>query len=127
MLTIRKEQKQALEAAAMDRFIVECKRSIEQNAPEWCADKSDEDKQEFVEQMIDFAHDCHLFKEHIIRQLIYYKIEYDFPIPLSPYRRNLLDREEFDEDYRIGQFHDSLSSDEDEMTLINLENEEENN
>ena len=124
MLIIRNEQQQALKIAAMSSFIVNCKQFIEQNAPEWCIDKSDDDKHQFVEEMIEFSHDCHIYNEDSIQRLIYYKIEYDFSIPLSPYRKSLLEREKFDEDYRIEQFHDSLASGEDELTLVTLENNE---
>lgn len=104
MLTIRKEQETILADSMLKTFTFKTLSFLEKYAPSWCEKRGDAEKIEFIDSLIAFAHKHHVFQEINIQKLILYKIEYDFPIPLSNFRHLKLCRESFCESYRIDHF-----------------------
>ncbi|MCM0084224.1 hypothetical protein L4X63_21815 [Geomonas sp. Red32] len=116
MLTIRKEQIEAMERAGMKRFIGKTIDFIRTNSPEWRR-QSDETLTAFVETMISFAEEHGLRKEISIQKLIAYKITDQFAIPLPSQLELILRRPGLDEDSRLEYFLRQL---EDMSPLIKL-------
>jgi hypothetical protein len=119
MLQIRKEHEQAFVDKARATFIAKTLVFLEQNTPDWCSTRTADEQRQFIEEILDFAHQRHIFKAINVQKLVYYKIAYEFEIFLSPYREGQLNRKAFDEAYRVTQLRDSLLSGHD-MTVIKL-------
>lgn len=110
MLIIRKEQIRVLENDVMKRFIHDSLLFLEKNVPSWCHGKSKEEKEKFIREIIEFAHGVDILKEVNIQKLMIYKLLYNYTIPLSQYQKETLSKTGFDEEHRISQFYDLLTS-----------------
>jgi len=108
MFYIREEQNKALSDNLMKSFAARTLLFLRENASTWCKDKDDEKLGMFIDSMIEFAQNHFIFNENNIQQLMLYKIEYNFAIPLTDYKQMRLGRENFGEDYRMSQFYLAL-------------------
>lgn len=94
----------------MRRFAAERISFLRLQAPAWCDNRSKEELNEFVESMIAFAHNYHIYRTANIRTLMALKIEYDFEMPLTGYLHVRTGRPDFDEDYRVAHLSRVLES-----------------
>ena len=109
MLQITTAQNQRLVAEVTQNFVAKCVLFVDNNFADWCADKAADEKQSFVNLMVDFAHAHNVMGELNIQKLIFWKIEYDFAMPLADYQQYKLQRKEFDENYRVAQFFNYIT------------------
>jgi len=110
MFIVKKDLEIKLSEALVKRFIVKTLGVIEKDFPVWYNEKTEEERWHFIKYMIDFAKMNHIITESNIQKLIYWKIEYDYTIPLSKFRESKLNRENFDEQYRMDQFFENITS-----------------
>lgn len=110
MITISPEQDKLLSGKVIQNFAKRTISFLRDSATQWSINKNDDELTIFIDSMITFAHSIFIFDENNIQQLILYKIEFNYAIPLSDYNQMLLGRQYFDELYRINQFHRTLTS-----------------
>ena len=110
MITISPEQDKLLSGKVIQNFAKRTISFLRDSATQWSINKNDDELTIFIDSMITFAHSIFIFDENNIQQLILFKIEFNYAIPLSDYNQMLLGRQYFDELYRINQFHRTLTS-----------------
>ncbi|GAA6170804.1 hypothetical protein NBRC116592_04740 [Colwellia sp. KU-HH00111] len=110
MITISQKQDGLLSSKIINNFVEKTMVLLRHTAKEWCLSKDDDELNQFINDMVTFAHSMFVFDEENIELLILYKIEFNFDIPLSEYRHMMLCRSYFDEHYRINQFHQTLTA-----------------
>ena len=110
MLRITRQQRETYAELKRRRLAAKSRWFLEEVAPNWCSDKTDDRKQNFVERIIALAYLCNVFEESNIRKLLLLKIEHDFMLPLSDYRRRILGRAHLDETTRVHQFIETVEA-----------------
>jgi len=110
MLTIRKEQFQAFATNEMEKFILDTTAWIKENEPNWFSDNKQKiEIQKFIKELIIFAKKCNVHKEINIQRLVYYKIKYNYDLPLSKGLNDTLTEENLEEEKRVQNFFLSLT------------------
>ena len=95
---------------------------LKSHVPNWYKEKTDAELNQYIDDMVNFAHECHVYKEANIRKLIVFRFNPGFDIPLSDFRYMKLCRKNFREDFRVDQFCTSLTQKED-LIRITLESD----
>jgi len=109
MFTITNKQMEALKQIEIEKFVEKCVVFLKNNFEDWCASKSINEIEYFIYEMLSLGDQYHIKKQINLQKLMFFKIEYDFEMPL---KRNLIEKiDELgrNEDYRIKQFNKALS------------------
>ena len=109
MLRIRNEQMASLAAGMGNRLVFESAGLLRARESEWCRARTEEELHQFILDMVVFAHEHKIFAAKNIQALMLWQIERGFTVPLSGYRQFVLQRENFYEEYRMGQFYDAIT------------------
>ena len=110
MLRIRNEQKISLAAGMGNRLVLESICLLLAKEPDWCQVRTEDELRRFILGMVGFANRHNIFEHKNIQTLMLWQIEHGFTLPLSGYRQFVLQRENFYEEYRMGQFYDAITS-----------------
>lgn len=86
MFLVRNRQMDVMDLEIKKKFIIETAKDMNKYYPEWCVGKSEEAIKEFVEKIVQFAHNYRIFMSHNIYDLIHIEINYDL---FSLLNRNL--------------------------------------
>ncbi len=119
-MVLSQAQMSAMSASRIERFARECRLFIEQNAPQWCESHRDEEKSDLIQSMIELGEACYLSLEESVRQLMLYKIEVDFDLPLTTLQKDKLSQRELSESYRLAQFYQLITADNNKNELIKI-------
>lgn len=122
MLQITIGQGEQLAEGLKKSYIAKSILFIEQNFPDWCKDRTAKARKNYVVGMVDFAQEHNVCSELNVQKLIFWKIEYDFTIPLSEYKKYKLCQENFDENYRMEQFNQLINGN-NELIKITLDSD----
>jgi hypothetical protein len=109
MITISRQQLQALSTAQEQRFIARGVAHLRQHHAGWCGKRDDKDLAALVRAMVTFARDHGVKQAHNVLMLIDLQVRLRFAVPLTSYLRYRLTQRGFDEDTRVHHFAWALS------------------
>ncbi len=92
MITFGPHHQAAFEASARERFVASTLEFLSEERPEWIRFTPEAEQRPYIERMLALAHECGLVEALSAQQLIYYHLEYDFPVPLKEAHAALLNR-----------------------------------
>jgi hypothetical protein len=120
MFKMRSEQFAAFSAEQDNGFVLKSLIFLESGFPDWCSERDESQKKQFVTDSIRLAREHHLYRERSIQRLMFLQIRYPEKFPLSEFKGQQLSRKGLAEDYRIDQLRAALKTDKD-PTVIRLD------
>jgi len=111
MFVIKDIQIEAFKKIEIQKFVNKSIEFLKENFAKWCAEKDQEELQNFIYEIIDFASAYKIQNQILIQKLMYLKIKYEFDIPLVPHLHQHLLPVEANEKYRVKNFYQSLDQD----------------
>ena len=121
VMIVRKDQLVRFSQDLVDAFIAKTVEFLRSNFPDWVGVKDDEQLGMFIQEMIDLGAEHEIKKEINVQKLIYYKIRFNFKLPLHKKLLLLLTEKGIDEDGRTENFYFSLLTGSHELIRIDLE------
>lgn len=110
MLKISQNQFLVFKNVYIEKFIIDSIEFLNSNFAQWVKNKSKDELDNFVRDTIEFAQLYSIKKEINVQKLMYFRINFNFPIPLTIEHRNLLLETEKNEDGRMRNFYKILMS-----------------
>lgn len=120
-MIVRKEQLARFSQGMVDAFIGKTIVFLRSNFPDWAGSKSDTQLGRLVQEMIDLGAAHGIKKEINIQKLLYYKVRFDFDIPLHKKLFPILTEIDVDEDSRTENFYFSLLTGNHELIPLYVE------
>jgi len=108
MFTLQQKQIANFTKIEEAKFVQKTVVFIKYNYRDWTKNRSDEELEDFVNEMILIGKKSEIFKEVNIQKLIFLNIQFQYPLPLTFAHRILLKEENIDEDHRVKKFYKAL-------------------
>lgn len=101
---------EAFRQIEVEKFVQKSVLFLKNNFADWCADKRQEEIEAFIYKMIEFGEQYDIKKQLNLQKLMFFKIEFEFDIPLVKVLEEILNEVEKNESYRVTQFYKTLDS-----------------
>jgi len=121
MLVITNKQMEAFRQIEVEKFVQKSVVFLHNNFADWCADKTPDDIEAFIYEMIAFGEQYEIKKQLNLQKLMFFKIEFGFDVPLVVELEGILGEVEKNEGYRVKCFYKLLLSGD---IVIKMEKEE---
>ena len=110
MLVVRKRQFEKLSSVLVKNFLYESSITVRNFFPEWAAGKKNDELVSLLESAYENCKKYKIFKKNNILKMIFFKLQFGFPLPPAKGLEKFLTDYKFDEDHRVENFYFAIAS-----------------
>lgn len=108
MFILKNKQIETFKEIERGKFVEKSLVFLDYNFPDWTKGKKEKELKKFINDMIDLGEQYHIFKEINVQKLMFYKINFDFEIPVLEKFEEIIKPQALSEDKRIQKFYKAL-------------------